>query len=257
MRPDVVQRVAVLMHFDAAFAREVFGAAHHSALADDELALLQRVDPRAFRTDPERPVRLLAALLEEFPVSCAILGAPALGAFTSSSLFRNAILRGRLVADAFGDWLFARVGGPAQLELATALARRRRRRRAPPHGREAGVGALWARAPGVELAKVPAGTLAFFVDARARLGPRAHEAVAAGARAHAPPHAGLEELLVVDGADGPDIAPCASALFSLLSFARDGRTRAELVTEAARLGADDDAAGVVDDLVADALLAPV
>jgi hypothetical protein len=251
MRPHVVQAACVLLHVDERFATSLFARdpkAPHPWLLPDELALLLRMDPRAFRTDPERPLRLLAALLEEFPVSCALAGPERWQAFTSSSLFHNAVVRGRLVVDAFGDWLYPCALGAAQLELAIALARRRRPRR----------GTELARAPGVEVARVPAGALALLQAGRASLGPVPHEAVARGARLQAPAHLPdvLECLLVVDGADGPQISPCSDELFSLLSFAREGRTRAALVDEAARLGAGAEADAVVDDLIRDALLAP-
>ena len=246
MRPRVVQRAAVLMHFSPKFARAVH-AGPVRGLVDDERALLTRVDGRAFRTDPERALRLIAALLEEYPVSAAVVGAGALPAFIESSVFENAVLRDRLVADAFGDWLFARAGAVAHLELAVALARRRRRRRGDP-------GEL-ARGAGVEIARVPAGTLAHFVAAREALGANAHESVARGARvAPAPDASAMEHVLVVDGPAGPDLATCAEPLASLLAFAREGRARAHVVDEAERLGAGDDAAELVDELLSDGLL---
>ncbi len=253
MRPSVVQRAAVLMHFDASFADDV-RAGRARGLDDDERALLCRVDARAFRTDPERPLRLLATLIEEYPVSCAVVGAGALGAFVRSSPFRHAVMTDRLVVDAFGDWLFPRAGAVAQIELAVALARRRRRRRGM-----GGVDDRLARAPGVELARVPAGTLAFYARARARLAAGAaslQEAVARGARVEAPEpvwdEQGLEHLLAT-----PDVAPCAEPLFALLAYAREGRERAALVDEARQLGADEEAEALIDDLVADGLLATV
>lgn len=255
MRPEVVQHACVLLHFDERFAAGLFDVSRPppSWLHDDEVALLRRVDPRAFRTDPERPLRLLAALLEEYPVSCALVGRARLPEFFSSTLFHAAVTRGRLVVDAFGDWLLPRAHGAAQLELAIALSRRRRRRR--------GLGL--ARAPGVELARVPAGTLAFYVEARDRLGPLPHEAVARGASlVEPPPRPGLEELLVElspgpgEEGRGPAVAPCAAALFSLLAYAREGRARDDLIEEARRLGAGDDATDVVDGLVDDGLLTP-
>ena len=251
MRPRVVQRACVLMHFDECFARDIY-AAGAAWLRDDELALLRAVDPRAFRTDPERPLRLLAGLLEEYPVSAAVVGVEALHAFIGSAPFRHAVLRDRLVADAFGDWLFARAGAIAHIELGRAMARRRRHRR----------GTGIARAPGVELARGPAGTLACYVDALARLGERAHDKVAAGARVDAPDAPavsadddapGQEHILVVHGA----VSLCSEPLFALLSWARDGKARDAVVHEAARLGADEDAAELVADLCDEGLIASV
>jgi hypothetical protein len=257
MRPRILQRAAVLMHFDEGFANLVYDGAAAPPLTDDERALLRRVDRRAFRTDPERPLRLLAALLEEYPVSCAVVGVGALSQFFATSVFKNAIMKDRLVVDAFGDWLFARAGGVAQLELAVALARRKRRRRNP-----AGSAAAVARAPGVELARVPLGTLAFYAAARDALARQAsqplHEAVARGARVHAAPPSTAEDALAQEHlVASPDVAPCSEPLFALLSFAREGRSRDALVAEARALGADDDADALVDDLVKDGLLAAV
>jgi hypothetical protein len=255
MRPHVVQSAALLCHFDESFAKDLYAGLTPTWMTHDEAALVKRTDPRAFRTDPERPLRLLAALLEEFPVSCAIVGRKALPAFVSSALFRGGVVKGRLVVDAFGDWLLPRAGATALLELAIALSRRRRPRRSRVDG---GL----ARAPGVELARVPEGTLAHYAQARARLGDKPHEAVAHGRRVDAGPAAeptapAMEELLVEDGPEGPGVSTCAAALYSLLAYAREGRARDDLVEEARRLGADDEAAEVVDGLVADGLLAPV
>lgn len=258
LRVHVLQRAAVLMHFDPRFVEALHDDARPrpSFLTPEESALLRRTDPRAFRTDPERPLRLISTLLEEYPVSCAIAGRDALLTFPSSSIFHGAIMRGRLVVDAFGDWLLPRAGAVSQIELAIALARRRRTRR----------GAGLARAPGVELARVPVGTLRFFTESRTSLGPLPHEAVARGERLVMPAESDALEDLVIEhsrsdvqqpgaASAGPTVAPCASALFSLLSFAREGRSRALLVEEARRLGADDDAEDVITGLLDEGLLA--
>ena len=248
MRPRVVQRMAVLLHFDEAFANELFAAKAHPALADDELALFLRLDPRAFRTDPLRPLRLLAALVEEYPVSTALVGIDVARGFLTSSPFRHGLLRGRLMADVFGDWLFARAGDTALIELAVSLARRTRQRRS--HGFPG-----LARAPGVELARPALGTLAFWADARAHI---TRDDVAQGQRIPPPPEpAAREYLLVTGGAAGQDVASCAEELHALLSYARECRSVSEIVAEARRLGADHDAQALVDDLLRDGLLAPV
>lgn len=256
MRHGVVQRTVVLMGLDEQVAVDLHRRRGLPWLNDDEAALLLRVDARAFRTDPLRAARLFAALLEELPVSVALTGVDVARGFFQSKPFHHAILKDRLVVDAFGDWLFPRAGATAMIEQAIALARRRRaRRRLRPNGF---VGGALARAPGVELARVPVGTLGFFAQARASLAARAptmHEAVAHGARVEPPASSeALERVLIVDGPDGPACSLCADALFALLAFARDGRSRASVEDEARRLGADDDAAALVADLVADGLL---
>lgn len=248
MRHGVVQRTSVLLSFHAPLVDELHTKRTLPWLHDDEAALLLRVDRRAWHTDALRATRLLATLLEELPVSCAVVGIDVARGFFASKPFQHAILRDRLVVDAFGDWLFPRAGAVAQIEQAIALARRRRPRRRPRHAGDI------ARAPGVEVVRVPVGTLAFLARARAELGVHAaHEAVAHGARIEAPAepmHGALEHVLIVDA----ELSTCAEPLFALLSFARDGRTRTAVIDEARRLGADDDAAELVDDLVRDGLL---
>lgn len=249
MRPGVVQRTAVLLSFHPPLVDELQEKRTLPWLRDDEAALLLATDARAWRTDPLRATRLLATLLEELPVSCAVVGVDVARGFFASKPFQHAILHDRLIVDALGDWLLPRAGSVAQLEQAVALARRNRPRRRLRHAGDL------ARAPGVELARVPDGTLAFLARARALLGAHVqpHEAVANGARVDAPsePMRGaLEHVLVV----GSELSTCAEPLFALLSFARDGRARDAVIDEARRLGADDDAEELVDDLVRDGLL---
>ncbi len=259
MRPKVVQRTVVLMSFDDSIAVELQRQRGLPWLDEEESALLLAVDARAFRTDALRTTRLFAALLEELPVSVALTGVEVARGFFTCKPFHHAILTDRLLVDAFADWLLPRAGPTALLEQAIALARRHRARR------RLRLGAL-ARAPGVELARLPTGTLASFAASRADLQVRAgevplHEAVAAGARVPAPvEQAGLEHVVVIDAIDGargaaaPGCSVCADDLFSLLAFARDGRSRVDVIQEARRLGADDDAQELVDDLVGEGLL---
>jgi hypothetical protein len=78
--------------------------------------------------------------------------------------------------------------------------------------------------------------------------------VANGARVTPPrDEDGAHFVLVDHGA----IATCAEPLHALLSFARAPQPKGAVVDEARRLGADDDAAELVDDLVKDGLLAVV
>ncbi len=247
MRPGVVQRTAVLLSFHAPLVHELHAKRTLPWLHDDEAALLLHADARAWRTDPLRATRLLATLIEELPVSCAVVGVDVARGFFASKPFQHAILHDRLIVDALGDWLLPRAGAVAQLEQAIALARRKRARRRLRHAGDL------ARAPGVELARVADGTLAFLARARASLGAVPLEAVAKGVRIdapHEPMHGALEHVLVV----GAELSACAEPLFALLSFARDGRSRTAVIDEARRLGAEDDAEELVDDLVRDGLL---
>lgn len=247
MRAEVVQRTAVLLSFHAPLVDELHGRRALPWLHEDEAALLLRTDARAWKTDPLRATRLLATLMEELPVSCGVVGVDVARGFFASKPFQHAILHERLVVDALGDWLLPRAGAVAQLEQAIALARRKRPRRRLRHPGDL------ARAPGVEVARVAEGTLAFLARARASLGAKPHETVAQGGRVEAPSepmHGPLEHILVVGGA----LSTCAEPLFALLSFARDGRPGAAVVDEARRLGADDDAEELVADLIGDGLV---
>src|SRR5262249_43492594 len=66
-----LRRVMVRMLHDPAFTAAVYADPAH-ALAGVDLTTLERrwlaeAPPAAWRTDPERPARVLAALLDEFP----------------------------------------------------------------------------------------------------------------------------------------------------------------------------------------------
>ena len=110
--------VTVRMLYDHAFARAVFADAHAATagleLTPREIDWLTAVDPRAYRTDAERRARSLSALLEEYPVSCALTlrdgerpvdALPRLDAFFSSPTFHDAIQGERSLGLAFGVFL--------------------------------------------------------------------------------------------------------------------------------------------------------
>lgn len=251
MRPVVVQRTVVLLSIHTKLMDDLVAHGTLPWLHDDEAALLRAVDPRAFRADPLRATRMLANLIEEMPVTCAVVGVDVARGFFASKPFQHTILHARLLMDAFGDWLLPRAGAVALVEQAICMARRMRSRRRAPQV-DSSHDPVIGRAPGVEVARVAQGTVAFLAEARARLGDP-HEAVARGARVTAPiePVGGpLEHVLVV----GSEVSTCAEPLYALLSFARDERTRTAMIEEARQLGADDDAASLVDDLVRDGLL---
>lgn len=268
MNPMRLQRAIVLLHHDARFAADFFGPGLlPTPLSPEERALLLRADPRAFRTDPERPLRLLAALLEEFPVSCALLESPGAApwrgqdaqrdpagrppaqawlAFPSSREFREAIWRGGSFFRAFAAWLAPHVGPFARLEEALACVRRRFSR--PGQG--------IARASHVEVLAVPTGTLSAYAAARAQLGATPHEAAARGiAVSLPPPGPGGEFVLVAaEGEQGPTLSPCSEALHDLLAGGDEARPREAWVAQARALGAGDDAPALIDDLLEEGLL---
>lgn len=250
-----LQRVIVRMLFDPAFADRVYGGEPLPELDPRSRALLLQVDRRAWGTDPHRRARALTALLEEFPASAALAGVERLDAFFSSPTFHRAIQSRQSLALCFGGWLESLAGPVATLEGAVASARRDRplRRGTPgPHRR-------LVRAPGVRVLRVPGGTLARYQHVAARLGPDPLRALAHGrfSLGRLPPLLDQEILLVERSEKGNvQIGEIPDALAELVEAAAQPRSRAELLDEARRLGADPgDDAEIVDGLVGDGLLA--
>ena len=128
--PERVQRALVCMHFDPAFAAAIRGDGRldlPEPLTAAERDLLRAVDPRALKTDAMRRARAVQALLEEYPVSAALLGMPVVDAFFSSLRFREAVFTRGSMALAFASYLedhSALVGGVATIEAAAAAVRR-------------------------------------------------------------------------------------------------------------------------------------
>jgi hypothetical protein len=218
MNHHAIQSACVLLHFgvprDKAFAQ----------LSTQERALFDSIDPRAFKTDPERRFRALTALLDEFPVSCAIVGVTALEQFFESQNFFDVVHKRVSMALAFGEWIDA--GEIAKLELAIAKARRRR----------------------VAAVVVSAGTLEHWNVSRASV---SAESIARGARIQRAQVTSENEHLLIEG---DAISVVSDALCLLVEYAETPRTRAELVAKAKDLGAGDDADDVVDGLIRDGLI---
>lgn len=218
-------------------------------LTEAERALLRHIEPRALRTDPYRRGRVLTALLEEAPTSAALaLGgepAAALDDFFCSERFHRAVAEGERFALAFLDWLQPKAGGLALLEAAIARARRD-----PP--RQAGT--LLQRAPGLLPVCLPAGTLARFASLSQQLGTEPLAALAEGLPVTPPPLESGEEWLLVDLRAG--LSECGEELARLILAADQPQSEEHLVQLARELGADDAAAEVIADLVADGSLVP-
>lgn len=239
-----LRRVMIRLLHDPSFADRVY-ADPARALAGVELTADERAwllaEPRAaWRTDPARPGRVLAALAEEYPATTALAADHAASFFVSAEFHEAVQQRGSLAA-AFGAYAMrasdARVRVLARLELAIACARRAPRR-VPP------AGARLALAPSARVLRVPAGALALLAAARA-----GHPT---GRLAD-----GEEAVLVVAPPDGGEATAeaLAPALAAMLEHAVDGVAREALLAEARRLGADPgEDAEIVDGLVADGLL---
>ncbi|MEZ4381903.1 MAG: hypothetical protein R3A79_11200 [Nannocystaceae bacterium] len=261
--PQRVQRALVCMHFDPAFAAAVRGDAAlelPQPLSPAERALLRGVDPRTLRTDAMRRARAVQALLEEFPVTAALLGAPAVDAFFSTPRFREAVFTRGSMALAFAAHLELHaqvVGGAATIEAAAATVRRAAQ--LPPPA----VDLVDARAP-LRCAPrfapriVPGGTLAWYERALARLGPDPLRALAELRRPwrKRPPRGG-QQFLLIEGKEGGSLAlgGASEGLVRLLLAAAEPRPRAELAAVAVALGAEGhEAEELLDELVGDGLL---
>ncbi|MCX4246591.1 hypothetical protein [Paraliomyxa miuraensis] len=248
LEPRRVQHALVCMLFDPAYAAMVRGSAKLPELSVRERALLREVDPRALRSDPHRLARAVHALIDEYPVSAAVLGVAKVETFFASEAFRAGIRERKAMALTFGQWLGDRARGVGCLEHAMALLRRplpapKGELDCPPRFR----GLL-----------VPAGTLAFTSSVRARLG---HDPVELLAQRREPwgeraPRKGTEPLLVERREDGSiDLGTASEPLVRLMRFAEGGRRRAEVEAEAIRRGAEPAEAGeLIDELIADGLL---
>lgn len=103
-------------------------------LSPEEIAWLLAVPAAAWRTDPERPRRVLAALADEFPTSSRLAPARA-SRFFASRHFHAAVQERGSLALAFGALMAEdsdpRVVALAALETATAAVRRAPVRPAP------------------------------------------------------------------------------------------------------------------------------
>lgn len=220
-----------------------------AGLSAEDAALLRAVDPRAWATDTFRRARLLQAIVDELPVSVAVLGLQQADAYLSSEAFAQAVReRGSMVLG-FGAWARRGAGDVATLERAIALARRRL---APP-----GPGLLCA--PGVVAVDVARGTLAFVHAGRAAL--EAGEegvthAVIQGARLGPAPRGGGEEhlLVIADGSGATTVELASKALVGLLRACAAPVSRRDAERAAKRLGAGAEAAEIVAGLVEDGLL---
>lgn len=246
--PRRVQQALVGMLLDPGYAARVRGAGPLPELSARERALLRAVDPRALRTDPHRRARAVHALVDEFPVTAAVLGVTPVESFLASEAFRAGVRARGAMALSFVAWVGDRAGGVGRLEGAMAAVRR-------PGAPLRGEVGCPARLRGVVVA---AGTLAFCSRVRARLGAEPVEVLARRRKPwhERPPRGGLETLLVERREDGSiDVGTGSEPLVRLLRFAEGGRTRAEVEAEAIERGAEPgEARELIDDLIAEGLL---
>jgi len=244
-----LQQAMARMLFDPDYVAAVRGGPVEG-LTEAERALLVRPDPRAWGTDRFRRARAVHALVDEYPVTTALIGVSAVDAFFSAPAFATTLARRGSLALDFGDWVRPRAGAIARLEQALARARR-----AEPRA-----GAGLATRPGVEALTMPGGIFAFYLEQRRSLGPDPAATLARQARprTRAPEPAGDPDSLLLERSDDGQvqIGGASPALVALLAFATTGRPRREVLAEARRLGCDEgDDDALVTDLLAEGLLA--
>ena len=210
-------------------------------LSPEECRWLAVVPAAAWRTDPDRPRRVLAALRDEYAASVAL--APAhVERFFQSTHFHDAVQKdGGSLALAFGlhmaDATDGRVVALARLELATAAVRR-----APRHATPSPSG--WLRlTPAARVLRVPGNTAELLAALRAGDA--------------APPLGACDEpLLVVRRPDTQvTVERLEEALATVLETAVSVRSRSDLERVVRSLDvAADEAVEVVQRLMADGLL---
>jgi len=209
--------------------------------SDDERAWLLAVPPAAWRTDPHRPGRVLAAVRDEFPAAFAMAPGRAEGFFRSPHFHAAVQHRGSL-AVAFGMHMAedadVRVASIARLETATALVRRAPRRIPPSEP------ACLRLTPAARVLRERAGAT------------EALAAVRAGRR-----HPGLgahdQPVLVLRDAASGDVTMehLSGELADLLLSAENPTSRAALTARVRETGAEPvDADAIVDELVAARIL---
>jgi hypothetical protein len=245
--------VAALRHamarmlYDPAYVRRVH-AGPLPGLVEAERALLLQVDRRAWGTDRYRRSRAVQALIEEYPVTAAVLGVKGVDAFFSSEAFGRVLTkRGSLALD-FGSWAEPRAGAVARLERSVAAARRGERSAGP---------GLVTR-PGVEPLMLPDGVLGFYAAQREALGADPVAALAQGRPKVNPPAQGEgEDALLIERDDQGQVqvGGGSPALVRLLAFLTTPRSREAALGHARRLGCDPgEDAEVVDGLIEDGLV---
>lgn len=240
-----LRRVMIRLLHDPVLATAVYANAER-ALAGVDLSATERAwltaqPPAAWRTDSTRPVRLLAALAEEFPATVTLAPAHAAG-FLRSPLFHAAIQeRGSLVL-ALGEYM-ALAPDPRGRDLARLERAIAEVRRAPSRPTVSPTGRV-RLSPHAAVVRVARGALALL------------DAVRAGGSGDA---LGPDEeaVLVARTPGGGDVTleALAPALAALLGRATDGCTREELLAEARGQGAEPgEDTEIVAGLLADGLL---
>jgi hypothetical protein len=245
MSHRALNRVAIRLLHDAALVDALYAdpvrALAGAGVTPEERAWLVAVPRVAWRTDPERPLRVLGALRDEFPASF-VLAPTRAGGFFGSAHFHAAVQERGSLALAFGAHMGEdaniHVAAVARLETATATVRR-----APTHVPPSPSGRL-RLTPAARVVRIPGNGAALLAAVRdGRTWPRLDpiDDVVLVFRVPVTAEVTIEGL--------PD------GLAHLLARAETEAPRERLSEVLVALGADASAAeAVLDGLVADSIL---
>lgn len=269
-----LQRIIVRMLYDPTFADAVYRDASEALsgveLSESDVTMLLEADRRAWRLDPMRRTRALQALLEEYPVACALVAhttdqGAQLDLFFSSSHFHRAIQERGSLALAFGSYLAVLAGRldrrdvEAFAHLEEAIARSRRPR---PHSQgEVPVGTV-RLADGIKLVRVPRGVIRRFGEIRERMtraGLNGGQLVlSTEVRLEAMPVESQEEIALVEPCEmgeGPTLTILEDALAAALIQADPGTSKEALFERLRSHGAESgEEEEILEALIEDGLL---
>jgi hypothetical protein len=211
-------------------------------LTASERTWLGEATPAAWRTDPGRPTRVLAALVEEYPLTTRLVADRAAGFFAAPE-FHDAVQTRGSLALALGTYLGRDASDPRVRALAALERAIAEVRRARPLATVTSVTHL-RLASRARVVRLPAGTLDLATALRAE---ERSDGLGVG-----------EEAVLVLGA-APDGAVTVEALepelAALLERAATGARREELQTVARLQGAEDgEVDQILDQLISDGLL---
>jgi hypothetical protein len=235
-----IQQVVAGMLHDPVLVERVYSGKRIEGLEKAEQGLITRLDRRSFATDPHRRARLLQALIEEYPVSTAILGLDAVDAFLSSKAFHQALSEYSSLALSFGFWLTSQADSLARLEYCIAEARRYR-----PHGKG------YQRQAGIGTVSLPAGFLEQWQRFKEGLGPEPLSSLLQGARAHKPVEKAEREWVLIEG----DTAGLVSEeLWRAIQFMQSPRTLPQVLKELRRLQSEGEEEEILKNLLNEKLI---
>ncbi len=246
-RVQRLQQSMVRMMVDSVFRDAVYRDQVPELSAEDR-ALLIAPDPRAWSTDRYRRGRLTRALLDEYPVTGAVVGVSRVDAFFGSDAFAAVLASRGSISLAFADWAAPQAGDVALLEGAMCRARRW----VPARGKGIQAG------PGVVVVDLGAGTLDFLQHGMERLGAQSLDALAQGLRLSRPTvQSAREHVIITCTADGQVGASLVGeAIAALTRRAARPLSTGALLAAARRLGATpSEAAALIQDLLNDGVLA--